>query len=612
MQKTITKRAVDALKLGQIIADDQLPGFVCRRLPSGRLTFGYRFTKDGRRRWLAIGVGITPEAARKAAARHAGSVAKDENPMTDREHRRRRAHSARTLDQRLDAWIKERVDGRGLRSAAEIKSLLDRYVRPRLGHRMVETVKRLDMVELLDRVAAEASPRTSDKVLSIMGTFFRWLALRDDEFRSPIVPGMARLTLKDLSRDRVLADDEIRSLWTALESCQPAAYARILRALLLSACRLNEIARLSRPEIDGDLAVIPAERVKTKVEHVLPITPALADLIGTQGDAAGDYVFSTDGGFSPFSGFSKAKRRLDGIIAAQRKKAGLRPMAPWRLHDLRRTARSFMSRAGVSADVAERVLGHALPGVRGVYDRHEYLAEKRDALERLAALLASIIMTNGQSSRVVIPANLRPLLNHNPKALSRLESGSALADVWDLLEGQQNREALFYDLLVCALAAHTHARTWHKPWKDMTRAERAEYRSPQGTACTSSSEILRTLGDAIDKATALRAATADPELAAALDATIKATTAGAEPLGARDRADAELVSRAISYFQANPHKKTIAAWRIWFGCVLCRWFVLNLKRPHRAQAAALAERFFHDCPGHVRPEQLSRNRRRSA
>jgi integrase len=397
MRKTITKRAVDALRPGQIIADDQLPGFVCRCLPSGRLAFGYRFTKDGRRRWIAIGVGIAPEAARKAAAAHAGRVAKDETPMTGREHRRRQA--TRTLNQGLDVWLKERVVGRGLRSAAEIVSLLARYVRPRLGQRMVEGIKRLDMVELLDWVAAAASARTSDKVLSTMGTFFRWYALRDDEFRSPIVPGMARLTLKDLSRDRVLADDEIRTLWAALESCQPEAYARIVRALLLSACRLNEIARLSRPEIDGDVAVIPAQRVKTKTEHALPITPGLADLIGTQGDGEGDYLFSTDGGFSPFSGFSKAKRRLDELVAAQRKKAGLRPMPPWQLHDLRRTARSLMSRAGVAADVAERVLGHVMPGVRGVYDRHEYLAEKRDALRRLEGLLASII--NPPAAKVV-------------------------------------------------------------------------------------------------------------------------------------------------------------------------------------------------------------------
>jgi integrase len=389
MRKTITKRAVDALKPGQIIADDQLPGFVCRRLPSGRLSYGLRFTKDGRRRWLGIGVGIAPEAARKAAARHAGSVAKDENPVTEREARRRKTLAARTLNDILDAFVRERV--KGLRTEGELTSLLDRFVRPELGSRPIDAIKRLEVVELLDGIAADKSPRTADKVLSVLGTAFKWHATRDDEFRSPIVSGMARLSLKELSRDRILSDDEIRSLWLALDTCQPEAYSRIVRALLLSACRLNEVAGMQWPEIVDGVAAVPAERVKTKTEHVVPITPALADLIGKQGDGEGDFVFSTDGGFSPFSGFSKAKRRLDETIGRQRKDAGLKPMAPWRLHDLRRTARSLMSRAGVSSDIAERVLGHVMPGVRGVYDRYAYLDEKRDALERLAGLLESII-----------------------------------------------------------------------------------------------------------------------------------------------------------------------------------------------------------------------------
>ena len=385
MRKPITKRAVDALKPGQIIADDQLPGFVCRRLPSGRLSYALRFTKDGRRKWLAIGVGITPEAARKAAQAHAGEAAKGNDPATEREMRRRKTLATRTVDDILDGFVKSRV--RGLRTESEVTSLLDRLVRPRIGTRPIDALKRLEVVELLDKIAESKSPRTADKVLSVLNTAFRWHATRDDGFRSPIVPGMARLSLKQLSRDRSLTDDEIRSLWSALDECTPEAYTRIVRALLLSACRLNEVAQLSRSEIDDDTAIIPAERVKTKTEHVIPITPALAALIG-KGDG---FLFSTDEGGSPFSGFSKAKNRLDAIIAEQRKRDGLKPMPGWRLHDLRRTARSLMGRAGVPTDHAERVLGHTMPGVRGVYDRHSYLPEKRTALERLAVTVDGIV-----------------------------------------------------------------------------------------------------------------------------------------------------------------------------------------------------------------------------
>jgi integrase len=247
---------------------------------------------------------------------------------------------------------------------------------------------------MLDDIADGTSPRAADKTLGVMRTALNWHASRDDEFRSPIVPGMARTTLKELSRDRILSDDEIRSVWAACDQVTPASYGRIVRALLLSACRLNEIACLQWSEIDGDMAVIPAERVKTKTEHVLPLT---SDLAAWLGERSPGYVFSTDGGGSPFSGFSKAKKRLDAIIAMQRQKDELEPTAAWRLHDLRRTARSLMSRAGVSTDIAERVLGHVMPGVRGVYDRHAYLSEKREALERLAALVDAIINPPAQN-----------------------------------------------------------------------------------------------------------------------------------------------------------------------------------------------------------------------
>ena len=401
MQKTITKRAVDALKPGELIADTELRGFIVRRLPSGRLTYGLRYTKDGRRRWLAVGVGLAPQAAREAAAKFAGSVAKDENPMTDRADRRRRALAARTLDNILDEFLKEHVRARGLRTNSEIESLLDRYVRPVLGSRPVGEIKRSEIVALLDEISDRKSSRSedgksrrvADKVLGVLRSALNWHATRDDDFRTPIVAGMARTSLRELTRDRILSDDEIRDLWSTLDDCKPDASARIVRVLLLSGARLNEIARLQWSEIDdaSRTLTVPASRCKAKIDHTLPILPGVAALFPERAKDSGEFLFSTDGGDSPFSGFSKAKARLDKAIDGTRVEKGLEPMRDWRLHDLRRTARSLMSRAGVTADIAERVLGHVLPGVRGIYDRHTFLAEKRDALEKLAALLEAII-----------------------------------------------------------------------------------------------------------------------------------------------------------------------------------------------------------------------------
>jgi hypothetical protein len=123
----------------------------------------------------------------------------------------------------------------------------------------------------------------------------------------------------------------------------------------------------------------------------VPITKEVRAVIGARADGSGPFVFSTDGGKHPFSGYSKAKKALDEKIAALRAADGREPMPAWDHHDLRRTARSLMSRADVDGEIAERVLGHLPPGVRSVYDRWQYLEEKRDALEKLAAMVERIL-----------------------------------------------------------------------------------------------------------------------------------------------------------------------------------------------------------------------------
>ena len=137
-------------------------------------------------------------------------------------------------------------------------------------------------------------------------------------------------------------------------------------------------------EIDGDLWVIPRDRYKTGRSNAVPLSgPVRRILAGIPRTSR--YVFTTTGR-TPISGFSKAKTALD-------RRSGV---TGWRLHDLRRTARSLMSRAGVSKDVAERVLGHAITGMAAVYDRHEYRSEKRIALTKLGANVAELVAKRPQ------------------------------------------------------------------------------------------------------------------------------------------------------------------------------------------------------------------------
>ena len=121
MKKAITKRAVDALKPGEYITDTDVLGFVVRRLPSGRLSYAFRYAKDGKRRWIRLGVGIPPDAARKAALKHAGNVAGDGDPLPEREARRVEAMTARTVDDVLDGFLRH-AKVKGLRTVEQMKS----------------------------------------------------------------------------------------------------------------------------------------------------------------------------------------------------------------------------------------------------------------------------------------------------------------------------------------------------------------------------------------------------------------------------------------------------------------------------------------------------------
>ena len=165
-------------------------------------------------------------------------------------------------------------------------------------------------------------------------------------------------------------------------------YPAYIRTLLLTAQRRTDVARMAAAEISETIWTIPATRFKTKVENVVPLSRATLQLIGP---GRKKFIFSTNGERRAFSGFSKSKAELDRKISELRARDGRKAMPRWVLHDLRRTARSLMSRAGVPSDIAERVLGHTIGGVRAVYDRHDFLVEKADALEKLAALVNRII-----------------------------------------------------------------------------------------------------------------------------------------------------------------------------------------------------------------------------
>ena len=231
----------------------------------------------------------------------------------------------------------------------------------------------------------------ADHVLAYLRRVMTWHAARSDDFRSPIVRGMARTRPSQRRRQRVLSEDEIRAVWRAA-AASPSAFGYLVKFLLLTATRRTEAAAMRRSEVVGNDWIIPQERYKTGLELVIPLSPAAQTVlsavpkIGKSG-----FVFTTNGK-RPIGGFSKFKRHFDANVLAELHKHNPEAALPrWTLHDLRRTARSLMSRAGVPSDHAERCLGHVLPGIRGTYDRHKYLPEKQHAFAALATMIKRIV-----------------------------------------------------------------------------------------------------------------------------------------------------------------------------------------------------------------------------
>jgi integrase len=350
------------------------PGFGLMVTRRGHRSWVVQYRVGQRSRRMTIKGTLTLEEARKQAKAIQGVVAKDGDPLGER---RTKELAARNTLRRVAETFLDR-EAKRLRSIKQRRATFERLIFPTLGARQIDTIRRSEIVQWLDKVEDERGPASAHEALAYVSKLFNWHASRDDEFKSPIVRGMGRINARERARTRILTDDELRALWRAAES-SPHAYTTMLRFILLTATRRNEASHMVRAELSNGDWIIPAVRYKSKHDHLIPLSPMASGILDGMPNL-GAFVF-TASGKRPISGFSKLKSAFDA-------KCGV---TGWRLHDLRRTARSLMSRAGIDADIAERCLGHVIAGVRGVYDRHEYHDEKRRAFDALAGLVDRIV-----------------------------------------------------------------------------------------------------------------------------------------------------------------------------------------------------------------------------
>jgi integrase len=354
--------------------------------PSGVRTFAVRFRFGGKNRKLTLQAGIGLAAARKAAADALYEVQQGRDPCAAKRHLKQAQRLVAQDTFRSVAEEYQRREGSRLRSANWRRGVLARHVYPTLGERPIGDIRRSEIIRLLDRIGDGSGGPMADRVLSLIRRIMNWHATRSDDFRSPIVRGMSRAD--ERPRTRILSDDELRAVWNAAAGTEP--FSCFVQFLLLTAARRTEAAAMAWSELDGTDWVLPASRNKAQVDLVRPLSAAAQAVLARVPRLAGcPFVFSTNGRRA-INGFDHFKRRFDARCG----------VTEWTLHDLRRTARSLMSRAGVPVDHAEKCLGHIVPGIRATYDRHAYGEEMRRAYEALASLIERIII-NSPEGRVI-------------------------------------------------------------------------------------------------------------------------------------------------------------------------------------------------------------------
>jgi len=367
MPVTLTDRVVQQAKAGDArieIADAVVPGLYLVVQPTGVKSWAVRYRFGERTRKLTVEgrYPIVSLAKARAEARTAlEGVANGEDPAAAK-------RAGTPADDTLAAYIalyrEKHVSAVRPGTAANIKRELERMQDAWPG-RSLQSISKKDLVAVIDK-AMKRGPSAGVTAWKVAKAFFAWCEAREDDFASPA--RSIRKPAKEKSRERVLDDAELKLTWKAADATGGPAGA-LVKLLILSGARRNEMTELARAEITPDAIELKGDRTKNGMPHTIPITPMIRRVLDTL-PSGGKFVLN--GMDRPFGDHSGAKEKVAPAIQ------------PWTLHDLRRSFASGLQRLGIAPHIVELALNHrsgTFCGVAGIYQRHRYLKEVREAFE---------------------------------------------------------------------------------------------------------------------------------------------------------------------------------------------------------------------------------------
>ena len=396
-------------KTDAIFFDEDDPGFGLRIRYGGKRTWVVQYRIGGKQRRVTLGTvnSLDPEKARRAARDRLAQVTLGGDPQADKLVARAKAKV--TLGAIIDRYLTARSAKLRTKTFDEIERYLRKHWRTLHGL-PIHRIERRDVAARLGEIIEENGPIAAARARAALSTLFTW-AVGEGYADQNAVIGTHRPDEETASRDRVLSDSELVEVWHA---CRDDDYGRIIRLLMLTGQRRDEIGAMAWSELDRDLATwsIPETRTKNKRPHAITLPPLAWSIIEKVERREGvDCLFGR--GRNGFGGWSKCKAALDARINEARKPAGkkareVKSMTPWVVHDLRRTVATRLADLGVLPHVIEALINHVSghrAGVAGIYNRSSYEREVRAALALWGDHLRSIIEGGARKLVMLVTAN---------------------------------------------------------------------------------------------------------------------------------------------------------------------------------------------------------------